>query len=277
MPKMQVILFAAALLCARASAVAVVPSSSSTQPIQPTTSSSQTTSTQPSVTPTPEMMPEMPTMDMSFGADPHFSVALPTGDMLCYTIQGEKNMIFNLITSNKLVMNALFIGDKRREEVTWIGEIGIIIPNGISQNVSSLVFNAKTKKINIERKTELFAGSISKITIDGGKISVATGYIVLKEPKVEVVLRDIDVTLSVKFFDGHLDLFWHSTGVGNEDSHGLIGESILCCTTYIAFSFTKEPPWVFVCLLLTNMHLWFTHVYHACTCTNSCIYTCICC
>ncbi len=181
---MQMILFAAALLCARASAVAVVPSSSSTRPIQPTTSSSQTTSTQPSVTPTPEMMPEMPTMDMSFGADPHFSVALPTGDMLCYTIQGEKNMIFNLITSNKLVMNALFIGDKRREEVTWIGEIGIVIPKGISQNVSSLVFNAKTKKINIERKTELFAGSISKITIDGGKISVATGYFVLKEPKV---------------------------------------------------------------------------------------------
>ena len=99
-------------------------------------------------------------MDMSVGADPHFSVALPTGDMLCYTIQGEKDMIFNLITSSKLVMNALFIGDKQREEVTWIGEIGILIPKGSSQNASSLVFNAETKKINIGRKTELFAGSV---------------------------------------------------------------------------------------------------------------------
>ena len=52
------------------------------------------------------------------GGDPHFSIMLPTKQQLCYSIQGESGFTFNLISNELMQMNALFVADSKREEVT---------------------------------------------------------------------------------------------------------------------------------------------------------------
>ena len=37
----------------------------------------------------------------SVGDDPHFSIALPSGELFCYTVQGEHGFVFNLIPTRR--------------------------------------------------------------------------------------------------------------------------------------------------------------------------------
>ena len=85
------------------------------------------------------------------GDDPHFSVVLPDGTSLCYTVQGEQGFVFSLISNKMLHMNAMFVPDSRREEVTWLGSIGIVVHNNgfKTSNATYLRFEAKSKKIYI--------------------------------------------------------------------------------------------------------------------------------
>ena len=54
----------------------------------------------------------------SGGGDPHFSVLLRDGSLLCYSVQGESNSAFNLISSTDFLVNAKFVPDSKREGVT---------------------------------------------------------------------------------------------------------------------------------------------------------------
>jgi len=55
------------------------------------------------------------------GGDPHFSIVPPDNHMLCYTVQGEPGLIFNLTSNVKLYMNALFGSEERNG--TFIGAL----------------------------------------------------------------------------------------------------------------------------------------------------------
>ena len=53
--------------------------------------------------------------------------------MLCYTIQGYAGLVFNLIHSSSLIINAQFvstIGDVDDSEATWIGKLAVILQYG---------------------------------------------------------------------------------------------------------------------------------------------------
>ena len=163
----------------------------------------------------------------SMGDDPHFAVALPDGKLLCYTVQGEHGFAFNLISNSKVYMNAMFVPDARREEVTWLGTMGIVVNNGghKKSNLTKLRFVAGENTINIDHHMVLEARNIEKITFEKGKMTVSEappteGY---KHPFVHVDLKDAELSFSIRFMTEHLDLYWHSTGQKMANSHGLIG------------------------------------------------------
>ena len=164
------------------------------------------------------------------GADPHFSIALPSGKMLCYTVQGENGFTFNLISNEKISMNALFFPDSRREEVTWLGSVGIVVKNSGYRNSSTtaLRFESRKNNIYIGDKVILGAHNIDKLTFKDGKLLISEAPPVegFKYPSVYIDLHDVGLSFTIKFMNEHLDLFWHSTCQKLEDSHGLIGEQV---------------------------------------------------
>ena len=166
----------------------------------------------------------------TLGDDPHFSIVLPSGKLLCYTVQGEHGFSFNLISNKKMTMNAKFVPDSRRSEVTWIGSMGIIVRDNTYKqaNATALRFEARDKKIYIGDKVELAAKNIDKMTFKNGKLTIseATPTESFKYPSIYVDLQDVEITFTMKFMNEHLDIFWHRTGGKIPDSHGLIGKDI---------------------------------------------------
>ena len=162
------------------------------------------------------------------GDDPHFSIVLPSGKLLCYTVQGEHGFSFNLISNKRMTMNAHFVPDSRRSEVTWMGSMGIIVRDNMYKqaNATALRFEAKENKIYIGDEVELTAKSIDKIVFKNGKLTISEappseGF---KYPSIYVDLQDVEITFTMKFLSEHLDIIWHKTGEKVSDSHGIIGE-----------------------------------------------------
>ena len=164
------------------------------------------------------------------GDDPHFSIVLPSGKLLCFTVQGEHGFSFNLISNPKMTMNAKFVPDSRRSEVTWMGSMGIIVKDSTykQENVTSLRFEAREKQVYIGDKVKLRARSIERMVFKNGKLTISEappsqGF---KYPSVYVDLQDVEITFTMKFMNEHLDIFWHKTGKKMSESHGIIGEKV---------------------------------------------------
>ena len=161
------------------------------------------------------------------GDDPHFSIVLPSGKLLCYTVQGEHGFSFNLISNKKMTMNARFVPDSRRSEVTWMGSMGIIVQDNIykQSNATALRFEALEKAIYIGDKVRLEAKSLEKLIFKNGKLTISeappTDH--FRYPSIYVDLQDVEITFTMKFMNEHLDIFWHRTGGKLPDSHGIIG------------------------------------------------------
>ncbi len=129
---------------------------------------------------------------MGLGDDPHYSILLPSGQLLCYTVQGEHNFTFNLISNNLLQMNALFVPDKVREEVTWIGGLGLVVKHSAfkDSSVTKLRFDMERKMLYIGDKVKLSVKNVESISLSGGKLTVSEADDVEDEkvPEVKVCM-----------------------------------------------------------------------------------------
>ena len=158
------------------------------------------------------------------GSDPHFSVLLPSGSLLCYTVQGKPNSIFNLIRNEHLEMNALFVPDHNPngKVKTWLGQIGITM-KGVEKHIQ-LVFTAATSDITIDKKASIPSNMVKKLSFTNGKL-VMIGTKLTKHPRVLIEYDYAGLQLSIVFInDHHLDLAWHSTSRITGNNGGLVGK-----------------------------------------------------
>ena len=172
------------------------------------------------------------------GGDPHYSVLLPSGQLLCFSVQGETGFSFNLISNKLMHMNALFVQDSVRDEVTWIGSLGIVVRNTPykKSDVTKLRFVVEEKKIYIGEEVALQVQKIEKLTFSNGKLMINESSRTKgeKSPEVYVDLQDVGLSFKVRFTKSkHLDLSWERVDKQPADSHGMIGEGyfgVIYCT-----------------------------------------------
>ena len=183
---------------------------------------------------------------MCMGSDPHFSVHLPSGHTLCYTVQGEHNTNFNLYSSNRLKINARFVPDEITDN-TWLGVIGItIIDSG--NKATQLMFEASNQQIYIADDVILKASTIEKLVFKDGRLVIVNTprRLSLISPKVHVDIRDSRLNFTISFVKNqHLDLLWHSTGQ-DESMHGIIGAYV--CVFVCRFGCEGVGVWVCRCV-----------------------------
>jgi len=158
------------------------------------------------------------------GGDPHFSIVLPDNHMLCYTVQGEPGLIFNLISNAKFYMNALFTYSSEERNGTFIGALGIV-PWGSSSNVTKLVFNGTSKEILVfDDVFTLDAKTVQGLYLHSNEMSISRSPKHSSNPSVRVSLGDMGLDFTARFTQKHLEIFWESIGEVDDDSHGLIGK-----------------------------------------------------
>ena len=159
------------------------------------------------------------------GDDPHFSVVLPSNHILCYSIQGEHRKAYNLISNAKMHMNAVFLPDSARREVTWIRTLGLIFSDPPSGKIA-IRLESNGSIISINSKGNFTAKNLASISVGRGGVMLhgATPTDGFRYSSVRVDLEDLGFSFSVKFMREHLDLFWHSSQQQSRDSDGLIGK-----------------------------------------------------
>ena len=163
------------------------------------------------------------------GDDPHFAVLLPSGVFLCYSVQGEHDKVFNLISNPDVHINALFIPDAKREEVTWIGSLGIVAHprhsgRGNRTYISFAADNSSITVTGINGSIYLKSTHTASLSLSDDKMITASNTNLTKQPTVEVTLSDVKLNFTVKFVGSHLDISWQEVGEQPELSHGLIGQ-----------------------------------------------------
>ena len=162
------------------------------------------------------------------GLDPHFAVLLPSGHQLCFTVQGEQGFVLNLIQSPLLVVNALFVPDSVRNEVTWIGSLAVVIKNGFSKisNKTTLRFEAVNKTIYINEENHVLVQNIGLVEFSDTHMEIRGDY-KSQESNVHIHIKKIGLKFSVDYINQHLDILFHlipSSDKGSCDYHGLLGQ-----------------------------------------------------
>ena len=164
---------------------------------------------------------------MTAGGDPHFSVVLPENQILCYTVQGERGSVFNLISHKILHMNALFVPNSGKRNATWIGALGVVIGNSQqSSSVTKITINATSKNICVGDGITLAAKNVQELHIKHGELlsSISNTQKDSGVPRVKIILEDVGLQFIVRFTQHHLEVFWQSIGILSKDSHGVIGK-----------------------------------------------------
>ena len=159
-------------------------------------------------------------LTMATGSDPHFSVRLSSGHMLCFSVKGEAGSNFNLISTEELEINAQFITLSNRPGKTWLGTIGVAFAK------RELVFNSSSRNLQIDNKIALEVTRVEKVRITARKFYLTmTDNLLNKEIEVDIEEPGVNVKFSVVFVKReHLDLLWLSGTVDMESIHGLLGQ-----------------------------------------------------
>ena len=165
---------------------------------------------------------------MGIGGDPHYAIPLPTGQLLCFTLHGDSKHIFNLISNSLVHVNARFIPDLRRPNVTWIASVGISIL-GVAyrgENTTKIRFEAIQQQIFIGDNIILSARKVEKLTFSKGKLTVSNVVHLKsrKEVSVAVELEDVGMSFTASFKKFHLDIGWDKVSLQGRDSHGILGK-----------------------------------------------------
>lgn len=159
------------------------------------------------------------------GGDPHFSVILPTGQPLCFSVQGEHDFTFNLVSSPQLNINARFDQDARRSEVTWIGSLGVVVKT--RKAVTKIRFESLTKSVYIGNRAAMLAKSVQSLVLNRGKLQISEVPLGTRNeganPEVKVEILDIGISFGVRFMRNHIDMVWQKLGEKLVDSHGMLG------------------------------------------------------
>ena len=161
------------------------------------------------------------------GGDPHFSIVLNDGKMLCYSVQGRNDSVFNLISCTTFEMNANFVPDSMRPDVTWMGAIGVVLNKALHfkhSRVTGFKFDSKERAVHIGKKT-LPAIAIKEISSQNGSISIIRRNDKVSatlHPAVKLHLKDVGLHFTIKYENDHLDMIWHNP-ISGSNCHGLIG------------------------------------------------------
>jgi len=170
---------------------------------------------------------------LTVSGDPHFSIPLPSNEILCYSIQGYPGLSFNLISNYHIIINALFVDSiNDQTEATWIGKLAVILPSSENDD-TTVVFNSIDQEVEIQNEGIFKASAIEQININNHDNITIKGTVKHNDgnPCVRVVYSKQGAIFNVTFHSHHLDIDWIVQEKLMENSHGLMGNHVmLLCT-----------------------------------------------
>ena len=110
---------------------------------------------------------------------------------------------------------------------TWLGSIGV---TALGEKTTTLLFTAADQLVRIGERVHFDASTIKKLTFNKGELSIlkVPSNHTQQYPRIQVDFIDSKLSFTVGFTkNGHLDLYWHSTGIPSKTSTGVVGMLIV--------------------------------------------------
>jgi len=171
--------------------------------------------------------------DATIGCDPHFFLPLANGDHMCFSIQGESDFAFNLISDKYIKLNGQFVLPAEDEShtianvSTFLGDLGLVIKNHETGNTTVVKVSALDHSVLVSNSLTIVKDK--PVTVDVFK-TVAISFDAhvqtnrLKDESAWLYINTDGFGIKVKFYKKHLDMFLTKTNGLTKDTHGLIGQ-----------------------------------------------------
>ena len=170
------------------------------------------------------------------GCDPHFYLPLANGDHLCFSIQGQPNFAFNLISDKYIQINAEFVLPAEGESntianvSTFIGDLGMVIRNKDTDKQVVIHVSAQDHSVLVDDSLAIVKDKTVFVDVSNGKVAIninadSQNTKVKKDESAWLYINTEGFGVKVKFYKKHLDMLFTETNGLSKDALGLIGKS----------------------------------------------------
>ena len=166
--------------------------------------------------------------------DPHFLLPLTNGEQLCFNVQGEPDFPFSLISDKYIQLNGVFVlpGEDESDNIplgaSFLGTLGVVLWSPVTGKVNTIKVFAQDHSVVTGDSTVTVVNN-QQVNLDVTETVIISVHNVnlLNDAKNEFgwlsIKTNIGITLKVRFYKQHLDLFFTNTSGLTKEAHGLIG------------------------------------------------------
>ena len=177
-------------------------------------------------------------LSAQMGCDPHFFLPLASGDHLCFSIQGQPNFAFNLISDKYIQINAEFVLPAEDESntianvSTFIGDLGMVIRNKDTDKHVVIHVSAQDHSVLVDDSLAIVKDKPVFVDVSNGKVAIninadSQNTKVKKDESAWLYINTEGFGVKVKFYKKHLDMLFTETSGLSNDTLGLIGMQVI--------------------------------------------------
>ena len=152
---------------------------------------------------------------------------------MCFSVQGEPDFAFNLISDKYIKLNGQFVLPAEDEShtianvSTFLGDLGLVIKNRETNNTTVVKVSALDHSVLVGNSLTIVKDK--PVTVDVFKTVAINvdAHIQTKRLKDESAWLYINTDgfgIKVRFYKKHLDMFLTKSNGLTKDAHGLIGQ-----------------------------------------------------
>ena len=154
---------------------------------------------------------------------------------MCFSVQGEPNFVFNLISDKYLQLNALFVLPAEDESntianvSTFLGDLGMVIQNKDKGRPIFIHVSAQDHSVILDNGITVVKDKPVIVNVHNSTVTISIDATdqttkLIKDESAWLHINTEGFSIKVRFYKRHLDIFLANTSGLSKDTHGLIGK-----------------------------------------------------
>ena len=155
---------------------------------------------------------------------------------MCFSIQGQRNFAFNLISDQYIQINVQFVlpADDESNTIanvsTFLGDVGMVIRSKDTDKIVIIHVSAQDHSVLVDDSLAIVKDKPVFVDVSNGKVAININANnqntkIKKDESAWLYINTEGFGVKVKFYKRHLDLLFTETSGLSKDAHGLIGKS----------------------------------------------------
>jgi len=170
--------------------------------------------------------------DVTVGCDPHFFLPLANGDHLCFSVQGEPDFAFNLISDKYIKLNGQFVLPSEEESrkihnvSTFLGDLALVIINQEKNSSTIIKVSALDHSVLVGDSLTIVKDKSVTVNVFKKVTTIIDAHVQtnrLKDESAWLYINTDGFGIKIRFYKKHLDMFLTETDGLTRHTHGLIG------------------------------------------------------